>query len=246
MDRREAKLVLQALRPDDLTTDNPAAIEALVFVESDPELKAWWETHQAFDKKVAAKLMEVPVPPHLREMVLAGRKITPFPPQPRLGLWLAAAAAVAILCVVGASLHYAATGPLDRSDFTAQTLPLIHDNQPDLAMESPDRDKVIAWLKEHNAPLGTMPSSMNSLPTLGCQKYVIHGHNVTLICFAIGGGREAHLFIIDQDSLIDPPKKNAPDFQDMPGGWSVASWSDDHMSYLLATTAGQDALKQLL
>jgi hypothetical protein len=246
MDRREAKLVLQALRPDDLTTDKPAAIEALIYVESDPELKAWWETHQAFDKKVAAKLREVPVPSSLRENILAAPKVVQFKPQPRYCFWLAAAAAVAILCVVATAKHYTATGPLDRTDFVARTLPLIHDNQPDLAMTTPDHDKVVAWLKDHNAPMGTMPSPLNNLPTLGCQKYVMNGHNVTLICFAIGGGHEAHLFIIDQDSLYDPPKKNVPDFQDMPNGWSIASWSDDHMSYLLATDTGQATLKQLL
>ena len=52
--------------------------------------------------------------------------------------------------------------------------------------------------------------------------------------------------IVDQDALIDPPKKNEPEFGGMPGGWSIVSWSDDRMSYLLATTSGQDALKQLL
>jgi anti-sigma factor RsiW len=246
VDRREAKLILQSLRPDDLTTDKSAAIEALVFVERDPELKAWWATHQAFDAKVAAKLKEVPVPPDLRENLLAARKVRPFPAQPQLGAWLAIAAVVAILCVVGATRYSNAYGPLAESDFDDATLPLVHNNAPNLAIQSPDHDKIVAWLKDHNAPLGTMPSPMTSLPTLGCQKYVIHGHDVSLICFALAGGREAHLFIIDQKALIDPPGKKVPDFKDMPGGWSLACWSDDQMSYVLATDAGQDALKQLL
>jgi len=247
MDRREVKLVLQSLRPDDLTTNDPAAIEALVFVESDPDLKAWWETHQAFDQKVASQLKQVPIPSDLRENILNMRKIKQLPPQPpRLGLWLAAAAVMAILCVAGSFMHYAADGPLARADYAAAALPLLHENAPHLAMVSPDHDKLIAWLKENHAPIGTMTSPMNSLPTVGCQKFVIHGHNVTLICFALADGGVAHLFIVDQDALIDPPKKNEPEFGGMPGGWSIVSWSDDRMSYLLATTSGQDALKQLL
>jgi hypothetical protein len=245
MDKQEAKVVLQALRPNDLHTDRPAVIEALVLVENDPELKAWWEAQQSFDRKVAAKLVEVPLPADLRATIMAGRKIKPFTPQPRLAIWIAAAAMVALLCVAGTSMQISATGPLAQTEYSATVLPLLNHDAPALAMTSPDHDKIAAWLKERNAPMGTLPAGMTALPTVGCQKFAVHGHTVSLICFALAGGGLAHLFIVDQEALSDPPGNNAPEFNQVQG-WSTAAWSDGRMSYLLATQAGPDALKQLL
>ena len=45
--------------------------------------------------------------------------------------------------------------------------------------------------------------------------------------------------------VANAPANNAPAF-DQVQGWSTAAWSDGRMSYLLATQAGPDALKQLL
>jgi hypothetical protein len=61
----------------------------------------------------------------------------------------------------------------------------------------------------------------------------------------MAGGGIAHLFIVDQQALSDPPGNNSPEFNQVQG-WSTAAWSDGRMSYLLATEAGPDALKQLL
>jgi hypothetical protein len=245
MDKQEAKLVLQALRPEDFNTHQPAVMEALGFVERDPELKAWWEAQQAFDHKVAAKLKEVPLPDDLRATILAGRKIKRFTPQPYLASWLAAAAAVAILCVVGISRQFSASSSLAQTDYTATVLPLLNHDAPALAMTSPDHDKIAAWLKEQNAPMGTLPANMTALPTVGCQKFSVQGHTVSLICFVLAGGGLAHLFIVDERALSDPPADNKPAFNQVQG-WSTAAWSDGRMSYLLATQAGPDALKQLL
>jgi hypothetical protein len=246
MDKQEAKLVLQALRPEDLDTDNPAVIEALGFVASDPELKAWWEAQQAFDRQVAVKLAEVPLPADLRATILAGRKIEQLTPQPHFPFWLAAAAVVAVLCVAGTFREIsAASGPLARTEYTAAILPLLNHDAPALGMTSPDHDKIAAWLQERNAPTGGVPAGLSILPTVGCQKFVVRGHAVSLICFALAGGGIVHLFIVDQQALSDPPGGTAPEFKQVQG-WSTASWSDGRMSYLLATQAGDDALRQLL
>jgi len=245
MDRHEAKVVLQALRPTDLTTHQPAVIEALVYVESDPELKAWWEAQQSFDLKVAEKLEKVPLPVDLRATILASRKIKQLTPQPHFALWVAAAAMVAFLCLAGTFMQISTTGPLAQTDYNATVLPLLNHDAPALAMTSSDHDKIAAWLKERNAPMGTLPAGMTALPTVGCQKFAVHGHTVSLICFVMVGGGLAHLFIVDQEALSDPPGNNSPEFNQVQG-WSTAAWSDGRMSYLLATQAGPDALKQLL
>lgn len=247
MDKSEAILVLQAFRPNSTDATSPVFAEALALVERDPELKAWWEAQQDFDRRVAAKVGEVPVPADLRARLLTSDKVIqlPAPPQAKLLPWLAAAALVAILCVAGTVLQVASTTPLAEFDYKASVLPLIHDDAPNLAMTSTDHDDILAWLKQRKAPTGTLTAGMMNAPTIGCQKYLVHGHMVSLVCFTIPGGGIAHLFIIPQKALADPPSSTQPELAQIQG-WSTAAWSDGKMSYLLATTSGPDALKQLL
>lgn len=245
MDKQEAKIVLQALRPNDPDSTQPAFAEALALVESDPELKAWWDAQQEFDRKVTAKLKEIPIPDDLRATILASRKIEKLTPRPSYSFWLAAAAVLAILCVAGSIMHYQLYGPQPKEEYANSVLALLGNNSPDLGILSTDRTKVMAWLKERHAPMGALPGKIASLPPVGCQKYQVHGHTVTLICFAMEGGGVAHLFIVKRNALLDPPANNAPEFGGS-NGWCTAAWSDGHMSYLLATQAGDDALRKLL
>lgn len=245
MDKQEAKMVLQALRPNDLDTTQPAFAEALALVETDPELKAWWEAQQAFDRAVVAKLKQVPIPDDLRASILAGRKIEQFKRLPQFSFWLAAAAALAIFCALGTSQYIKDYGPLPRNEYTAAVLPFLNRDAPLLAMTSADRDNVVAWLKEHNSPTGTLPVKMADVPTIGCQKFSVHGHSVSLICFALANGAIVHLFVVDKQALTDPPAVGTPEM-DHVEGWCTASWSDAHMSYILATQADPSVFKQLL
>jgi hypothetical protein len=240
-------MVLQAFRPGSDDPGSPVFVEAFALVEADPELNAWWEAQQAFDRRVAAKLKEVPVPEDLRETILAGRKIERMTPQPQPHLiyWLAAAALVAILCVAGALQRVQTHGRLSQDDFAAAVLPMLKNDDPPLAMMSPDHDKIAAWLKEKGAPMGTLPDKIASLPSVGCQKFMVHGHPVSLVCFAMSDGRIAHLFMVPQDALTDPTPDTIPFYRPLLN-WSTASWSDGHMSYLLATSSGTETLKQLL
>jgi hypothetical protein len=247
MDKREAKQVLQALRPDDPEKAQPPFAEALAMVERDPELKAWWEAQQSFDRKIAAKLAEIPVPAGLRETILAGRKIEKIAPRPNFTLWIAAAAVVAVLCIAGPSLPTILENSqrVSSATYNDAALGFLGNDSPPLAMTSPDHDKLVAWLKDQKAPTGDLPTKMSTLSSVGCQKFVVEGHDVSLICFVMTGGRLVHLFVVDQKALATPPTVNVPEFRQVEG-WSTASWSDGRMSYMLATRADPDALKQLL
>ena len=143
MDKQEAKLLLQALRPAQLDASQPVIAEVLAMVEKDSELKAWWEAQQSFDLKVSAKLREIQVPDELRSMILAGRKIEQFRTQPHFSWWLAAAAAVAILCVAGTLRQVSLYGPLAKNDYAHAALTLLNHDHPELAMISSDHS--ILW-----------------------------------------------------------------------------------------------------
>jgi hypothetical protein len=102
----------------------------------------------------------------------------------------------------------------------------------------------MAWLKERNSPTGNLPAAMAQLPSVGCQTYSVRGHTVSLICFTMANGKLAHLFVVKREALSDPPG-SSPQFAKV-GTWSTAVWSDGDESFLLATQADPEALKQLL
>jgi hypothetical protein len=245
MDKKEAQIILSALRPDGPEATEPAFAEALAQAEADPALQAWWQAQQDFDRKIAAKLAEVPLPADLRENILARRKITRFEPRVRYSTWLAAAAVVAFLCVAGTFWRVANYGPVDRSDYADAVVSELGDHGPDLAVTSADHQKIIAWLKAHNAPVGDMPPKFDGMPSIGCQKYDIHGHTVSLVCFSLAGGGIAHFFMVDKSALNDPPEENGAQFGNVKG-WNVAAWSDSRMTYMVATQDSVATLKQLL
>jgi hypothetical protein len=245
VDRKEAQLILSGLRPGGLEANEPYFAEALALVETDPELKSWWDAQQSFDRKIMAKLRQVPVPGHLRDNILAAPKIIPlYPSYLQHRTMLAVAAMVAILCVAAAFWHSAQFGPLDRADFTSQAISELGTNGPSLAIQSSDQAKLQEWLRSQNAPVGNMPGKVNTLPPIGCQKYMIHGHAVALVCLALANGGIAHFFTVEKSALNDPPGTNGPQFGKA-NGWNTATWSDNHMTYMLATQASADDLKQL-
>ena len=258
MDRKEAQLILSGLRPGGLEANEPFFAEALALAEADPELQAWWQAQQEFDRRVSARLREVPAPNSLRQRCLLSPKIVSYyPPQWQHRGLLAAAAAVAILCVAGTWWHVTSNGdlagnyssgesaPVDSGAFTEQVLSKLGTSGPLLAKFSTNQDDVKAWLKERKAPIGQMPPKFAAMPPIGCQEYVIGGHTVSLVCFTMADGCVAHMFVVDKGALANPPASTGPQYDSMKG-WNVASWSDGQMSYFLATNATMDNLKQLL
>jgi anti-sigma factor RsiW len=245
MTRDEARLLLEAARPAGRDANDPALAEALALARSDAELQAWWEARQKFDRAIAARLGEIAPPASLREAILAESKVVPFSPRSYVMPWLAVAAAF-VIAAISYHLILGAPGPLPRADYMASVVTALNDDKPALAMQSPDHQQVLAWLKGQHAPTGQFPSALDALPSVGCQKFDMGGHTVTLICFALNGGGLAHLFIVDKSALAEPPADFSPSFGSHDGGWSMAAWSDGRMSYVLATRAGPETLKGLL
>jgi hypothetical protein len=245
MDRKEAQQLLSALRPNGSEANEPLFADALALAETDPKLRAWWEAQQRFDRRMAAKMSAVPVPDDLREQILAAPKVAAFPPQWRHRSLLVAAALVALFCVAGVFWSINHSGPLNCAELAGEVSTALGTTGPQLAMTSTDHQEVKAWLKSRNAPVGDMPPKFAALTSIGCQKYYVHGHVLSVVCFTLGNGREAHLFMIDKTALADPPDSHGPQY-DRLNGWNVATWSDSRTSFILATNGTMDDLKNLL
>src|SRR6266481_5285786 len=76
MDNREAKFILSAYRPNGQDADDPRFSEALEQVRRDPMLERWFTESIAFDAAMTEKLRTIEVPPHSRENILAGAKVS--------------------------------------------------------------------------------------------------------------------------------------------------------------------------
>jgi len=205
------------------------------------------DKEKAFDEKVAAKLREIPVPADLRSRILAGRKVVPMRRRYSMPQLLSLAAVVAALLVAVGTLapwRQGHGGAMASADYDRAVLPFLGTEGPTLGMASPDHREVLAWLKERNSPVARLPSAVTPLPSLGCQVYSVQGHTVSLICFTLPNGKEAHLFVVKREDLSDPPG-SSPQFAKM-GAWTTAAWSEGDTSYLLATQAEPEALKELL
>jgi hypothetical protein len=243
MTRDEAKLILCAWTPDAAEADPGYFADALALLDGDPDLQRWWQTQQAFDRRVADQLAQVPPPFGLRTRIAANA-------QPRAGLFglprwgmagLGAVAAVLLLAV--AAWRPWAPHPMPFTAYTDAALASVQQDPP-LPMMTPDRQAIVDWLGAHRSPTGDeMPGPLATMPAVGCMTLDLHGHRVSLICFTVRGTL-AHLFIIDTKALDDSGPM--PLTMAQHGEWATAAWGDGSRRYLLASRAGMDALKSIL
>ncbi len=75
MDRDEAQNILQLYRPGNESDRNdPLIAEAFDLLETDAELRAWFEEQQSFDSAMSAHLEELQPPADLKAAILAGMR----------------------------------------------------------------------------------------------------------------------------------------------------------------------------
>lgn len=75
MKRDETKAILELYRPDHPEDQaDPLIAQALQLLESDPELRAWFDAQQAIDARIEASYQELEVPDDLKAGILAGMR----------------------------------------------------------------------------------------------------------------------------------------------------------------------------
>src|SRR5215469_11386128 len=81
MNNQEAKLILQAYRPNGVDAADPFFAEALEQARRDPELQKWFTDENVLNTRLQARLeAAVPVPAGLKSELLAVRKtVRPTP-----------------------------------------------------------------------------------------------------------------------------------------------------------------------
>ena len=242
----DPKLILGACRPNGADAEDPVFAVALAAAQRDPQLAVWFREAQDFDRAMAGKLREIPVPGNLRAKILAGgRASRPLKwwARPRVwalaalllgsaivgGLWMSAGAGLA-----GWQRH--ALGVLDAVE--AEKVPLDH--------ELPEPEKLVTWLQERSAPvLATLPDALAERRAFGCKTWEWRGLRFSMVCFDLGGSATAHLISTWQGGLKGAPPLGHMRYARV-GNWHTATWSEGGLACMLVTDAGDEELRKLL
>ena len=246
MNTLEAKFILEACRAGDLDPDDPKIAEAIQAMDDDPELADWWAANQEFDRAVVRKLMAVPVPEELADLIHAGHRATPAARHRNRRQWLALAASVTVLGGLG-SFWLLRPRQGELADFRRAMVDFIdRDWDHTFDLEESDIATIQAWLKQKGVQTQVdVPANLASNRTLGCTTLKWEGNRVTLICFSPRStGTLVHLLIIDHGAIRSLPGAE-PQMAQI-ANWNSAAWTSGAKVYLAMTTADAAKLQQCL
>lgn len=231
MDNQEAKFILKAYRAGGADADDPLFRNALEQARRDPSLSAWLAQEQARDQAIGAKLRAVPVPPGLRDAILAGARVGARPRAAwRHPGWMALAAAIVV--AFGVTFLWRQTTIRRSMDgfATFVTDDLRHGRHGGSGEDVHQLQAVLsnpATVLAHGLDLDPQ-----HLRQTGCRTLTFAGRDVMEICFSRGGS-EFHLYVMVRDRTL--PAGQGPRFASAEGA-SAAVWTDKRFAYAVAST----------
>lgn len=250
MNNTEAKFILNAYRPNGQDAKDATFCAALEQAKTDPALAAWFAREQAHGAAVVAKLREVAPPTGLRDAILTGGRMSggniTTQPSPRARwaqpVWLAAAAAVALLLTVSVMLwpkRVAGEAPLAAFALADALEPSQHGGHGEMT------GALQATLSNSTTKLTSgLPLDFAALRTNGCRTVNVAGHDVLEVCFQRNGAW-FHCYIARVEDFPGPPAAVSPLFA-RSGKVDAAVWVDGAHRIVVAGAAGQAALRRLL
>lgn len=246
MDNREARSILSLHRLGEPALDETRLQEALRKVEADPELARWWKTEQELDRVIAAKLTATQVPADLK-----ARLLSPAPMRTEVvrSSWSRTILAVAASIIALGVLFSSWRGPFQPAaalaDYRNEMVSFIK-IPPTLELESVDLARLNSFLTSANAPAQfQVPKHLQAYEPVGCRVLRFRGHDISLVCFKIGGDQLAHLFVADAKSVPAKGSVSAPVFA-AEKDWMTATWTEGGHAYLLAVKGDRAAAEKFL
>lgn len=237
MNNQEAKLILQAYRPNGQDAADPFFAEALEQSRRDPELQKWFAEEVALNSRVQTRLESaIPIPSALKSDLLALRKtvrLVPWWSQP-----MRLAAAAVILLSLGAIFFLLPRNPAQLASFRDTMARRSAQTQEHVTFESHDLAKIQNWLQARNIETNfDLPAALRAGITQGCRVVNWNGHQATMICFMVNG-QHMDLFVMDRTGLPDFPANGAPQFASA-DGLMTAMWASGQKVYLLTGSSKQ-------
>lgn len=254
MDSREAREVLKLYRPGDNDSADPRMAEALEQARRDPELAAWFAQHRAVCAVIRSRLKAVPVPAGLQQKIMAERtrgraRIVPLPVVFKT---LAAAAVIAILCLIGFTVLNRPPDARTFSNYRDHVALSVQRGVPYMRMASTNQAEIRDYFRANGGAVDyTLSKALSQLPGEGGSVDPWFDRNFEMLCLnagtdASGQRNDLWVFIMKKTSLPDAPAPGAPPQFLKIGDLMTASWTKDDKIYVLAARGQEEDLQKYL
>lgn len=238
----EAKRCLLASRPGTADADDPRVAEALAEARRDSRLHEWSVRHAAFQQEMTKTLRTMPVPPGLRERILArGKVVTPrWWQRPS---WVAAAAALVLLLGLAWMLLQPAAGRSFEIYRDRMVRAVLRQYTMDIVTN--DMGEVRRYLDTRSAPSDyVLPAGLEKLPVSGAGVLSWQDRRVAMVCLDSTNQGTLFLFVVERSSVSGAPGA-AREF-DQVSNLMTVSWSAGDRTYVLAGSGSRETLQDYL
>lgn len=245
MDEQQARFILQSGTPRPGDAEDPTFQEAAALAERDPALREWVKHQDELTRALDDKFNEIPVPPELRDRILAGCAVSTRRARVRRRQWLAMAAGFTVLLTTGLLWQFQPLRVSDEDTFASLRRDMTQYLSGPYRLErySPDLPVLKTHLAAARVADFPIPAGLTDHPSIGCRTIDWREHRVALICFSTEG-EVVHLMVIPREALRNAP--GAARVSERFDGWTTAGWSDDRFVYLTVTPAEPEHLSRLL
>jgi len=229
VNHHEAKKILLLYRPGTADSLEPAVEEAIDLARQDTELSAWFEQHQAFQQAMRTKLRQIEAPEHLKAAVLAETKIIRPTIWRQTPVWLAVAAAIALL--VGYIGFWQRSKVPDHFADYRKMMVAKAEGQYGMQWETSDMDQLRKHFAEQGAPADyRLPQGLEKSQLLGGVKLSWRTHPVAMICFQHTDKTPVWLFVMDKAAVKNAPPGTEVNKVDR---FQTVSWTGGNRVYIL-------------
>jgi hypothetical protein len=210
-------------------------------VKKDSELLAFQHNSENFNARVHQELASIPVPPTLRDLILARRKIV-RPSFWRRGRLLLATAAALALIAGGLTLvrHERTSEDLTFAGFRSRMVGFaLREYRMDVL--TTDLGELKRFLANGGRPAEfSLPQPLAQIPLKGGACLSWQGKPVSMVCFDSPSHETIYLFVIS-----DPERdlmKSAPRLESVKNLPAI-SWNSDGQTFLIAGKVPDEFLK---
>lgn len=211
--------------------------------DSEPDNPGMSRLHQQsehFNARVHQVLADIPVPPHLRDAILARNKVVTIPywRTPRaIGL----AAALAFMCT---GLVFWITAPREDQTFAGFRSRMVGFaiRQYSMDIHTNSLAGVQTFLAQNGAPAEfTLPAPLTDTPVKGGATLSWQGKPVSMVCFD-RSNTTLYMFVIDHAAARVNPDAEIATFKNL----ATASWVSGDKTFLLAGDVPVEELQRLV
>jgi hypothetical protein len=220
------------LRPEDEPTST----------RNNPDLDQLQKASADFNARVHHALAEIPVPPELREQILARRKIIPVSGWRRHQALLRIAAAFLILGTLAAVFWRPGSEDKTFAGFRSRMVAFAI-RQYSMDIHTNQLASVQGYLASRGAPaVFGLPAGLAARPVIGGASFSWQGKPVGMVCFKAVDGKTLYMFVVDSASV-----PGSVDFQASPQkSLGTVAWRSGGKTFLIAGEMPLHDLEQLV